>query len=96
MIMIMKMIMMTMRMMIDDDDNDDDMCRNSCCYSNITVYGNHKPVVGSVTPQGTNINIEDNSFCEFHPLKNDTNTNCRQQMSPNCICRKENNHNNNK
>ena len=25
--------------------------------------------------QGTNINIEDNYFCEFHPLKNDTNTN---------------------
>ena len=58
------MIMMTMRMMIDHDDNDDDMCRNSCCHSNITVYGNHKPVVGSVTLQGTNINIEDN-FANF-------------------------------
>ena len=39
--------------------------------------------------QGTNINIEDNYFCEFHPLKNDTNTNCREQKSPNCSCRKK-------
>lgn len=88
--------MMTMRMMIDDDDNDDDMCRNSCCHFNITVYVNHKSVLGFFTLQGTNINIEDNSSCEFHPLKNDTNINCGEQKSPNCSCRKENNHNNNK
>ena len=49
----------------DDDDDDDDICRNSCCLFNITVYGNHKPVVGSVTRSGQRLTLKTTLSANF-------------------------------
>ena len=67
--MIMKMIIMTMRrmmMMI--------MMMICAVTAAATPTSQYMATISRYT-QGTNINIEDNYFCEFHPLKNDTNAN---------------------
>ena len=82
-IMIIKKIIMTMRrmmMMI--------MMMICAVTASATLTSQYMATISRYT-QGTNINIEDNYFCEFHPLKNDTNTNWREQKSPNCSCRKK-------
>ena len=49
----------------DDDGNDDDICRNNCCHFNITVYGNHKPVVGPVTRKGQTLTLKTTLSANF-------------------------------
>ena len=77
--MTMKMMMMMIMMMI------------CAVTASATLTSQYMATISRYT-QGANINIEDIYFCEFHPLKNDTNTNCREQKSPNCSCRKKKKH----